>query len=140
MEMIYVLSAHQATNTANIDSASSLYHDYVSLHFYQFVPHGSYGHLCLMAAMAICVSWQLRLFVSHGSYCHLCLMAATARRVAGAKGTQGRVCLQVGSRQATLREVQGPARGQASLSEYYIWYRTDPEAVYDLASAPPSLP
>ena len=28
-------SAHQATNTADIDSASSLYHDYVSLHFYQ---------------------------------------------------------------------------------------------------------
>ena len=35
MKMIYVSSAHQATNTANIDSASSLYHDYVSLHFYQ---------------------------------------------------------------------------------------------------------
>ena len=33
MKMIYVSSAHQATNTANIDSASSLYHDYVSLHF-----------------------------------------------------------------------------------------------------------
>ena len=31
--MIYVSSAHQATKTANIDSASSLYHDYVSLHF-----------------------------------------------------------------------------------------------------------
>ena len=35
MKMIYVSSAHQATNTADIDSASSLYHDYVSLHFYQ---------------------------------------------------------------------------------------------------------
>ena len=34
MKMIYVSSAHQATNTAEIDSASSLYHDYVSLHFY----------------------------------------------------------------------------------------------------------
>ena len=34
-KMIYVSSAHQATNTADIDSASSLYHDYVSLHFYQ---------------------------------------------------------------------------------------------------------
>ena len=33
MKMIYVLSAHQATNTADIDSASSLYHDYVSLSF-----------------------------------------------------------------------------------------------------------
>ena len=37
MKMIYVSSAHQATNTANIDSASSLYHDYVSLHFYHYV-------------------------------------------------------------------------------------------------------
>ena len=35
MKMIYVSSAHQATNTAEIDPASSLYHDYVSLHFYQ---------------------------------------------------------------------------------------------------------
>ena len=35
MKMIYVSSAHQANNTANIESASSLYHDYVSLHFYQ---------------------------------------------------------------------------------------------------------
>ena len=35
MKMIYVSSAHQETNTANIDSASSLYHDYVSLHLYQ---------------------------------------------------------------------------------------------------------
>ena len=35
MKMIYVSSAHQANNTADIDSASSLYHDYVSLHFYQ---------------------------------------------------------------------------------------------------------
>ena len=35
MKMIYVSSAHQATNTADIASASSLYHDYVSLHFYQ---------------------------------------------------------------------------------------------------------
>ena len=34
MKMIYVSSAHQATNTADIDSASSLDHDYVSLHFY----------------------------------------------------------------------------------------------------------
>ena len=32
MKMIYVSSAHQATNIANM--ASSLYHDYVSLHFY----------------------------------------------------------------------------------------------------------
>ena len=36
MKMIYVSSAHQATNTADIDSASSLYHDYVSLHLYRF--------------------------------------------------------------------------------------------------------
>ena len=35
MKMIYVSSAHQATNTADMDSAPSLYHDYVSLHFYQ---------------------------------------------------------------------------------------------------------
>ena len=35
MKMIYVSSAHQANNTADIDSASSPYHDYVSLHFYQ---------------------------------------------------------------------------------------------------------
>ena len=35
MKMIYVSSEHQATNIANIDSASSLYHDYVSLCFYQ---------------------------------------------------------------------------------------------------------
>ena len=35
MKMIYVSSAHQANNTADIDLASSLYHDYVSLHFYQ---------------------------------------------------------------------------------------------------------
>ena len=34
MKMIYVSNAHQATNTADIDSASSLYHDYVSLQFY----------------------------------------------------------------------------------------------------------
>ena len=34
MKMIYVSSAHQATNTV-MDSAPSLYHDYVSLHFYQ---------------------------------------------------------------------------------------------------------
>ena len=34
MKMIYVSSAHQANNTADIDSASSLFHDYVSLHFY----------------------------------------------------------------------------------------------------------
>ena len=34
MKMIYVSSAHQQTNTAKIDLASSLYHDYVSLHFY----------------------------------------------------------------------------------------------------------
>ena len=37
MKMIYVSSAHQANNTADIDSASSLYHDYVSLHFYQVI-------------------------------------------------------------------------------------------------------
>ena len=35
MKMVYVSSAHQANNTADIDSAYSLYHDYVSLHFYQ---------------------------------------------------------------------------------------------------------
>ena len=35
MKMIYVSSARQATNTAEMDSAPSLYHDYVSLHFYQ---------------------------------------------------------------------------------------------------------
>ena len=35
MKMIYVSSAHQATNTVEMDSAPSLYHDYVSLHFYQ---------------------------------------------------------------------------------------------------------
>ena len=35
MKMIYVSSAHQATNNAEIDSASSLFHDYVSLHFHQ---------------------------------------------------------------------------------------------------------
>ena len=35
MKMIYVSSAHQATNTADIDPVSSLYYDYVSLHFYQ---------------------------------------------------------------------------------------------------------
>ena len=34
MKMIYVSNAHQANNTADIDSASSLYHDYVSLQFY----------------------------------------------------------------------------------------------------------
>ena len=35
MKMIYhdVSSEHQATNTAEIDSASSLYHDYVSINF-----------------------------------------------------------------------------------------------------------
>ena len=38
MKMIYVSSAHQANNTADIESASSLYHDYVSLHFYQSLP------------------------------------------------------------------------------------------------------
>ena len=38
MKMIYVSSAHQANNTADIDSASSLYHDYVSLHFYHARP------------------------------------------------------------------------------------------------------
>ena len=36
MKMISVSSARQATNTAEIDSTSSLYHDYVSLHFYHF--------------------------------------------------------------------------------------------------------
>ena len=35
MKMISVSSARQATNTAEIDPTSSLYHDYVSLHFYQ---------------------------------------------------------------------------------------------------------
>ena len=40
MKMIYVSSAHQANNTADIDSASSLYHDYVSLHFYHCWPGG----------------------------------------------------------------------------------------------------
>ena len=35
MKMIYVSSAHRANNTADIDLASSLYHDYVSLNFYQ---------------------------------------------------------------------------------------------------------
>ena len=34
MKMIYLSSAHQATHTAEIDSASSLHHDYVSLHIY----------------------------------------------------------------------------------------------------------
>ena len=35
MKMIYhdVSSEHQATNTAEINSASSLYHDYVSINF-----------------------------------------------------------------------------------------------------------
>ena len=37
MKMIYVSSARQANNTADIDSASSLYHDYVSLHFYHLI-------------------------------------------------------------------------------------------------------
>ena len=37
MKMICFSSAHQATNTADTDSASSLYHDYVSLHFYEYV-------------------------------------------------------------------------------------------------------
>ena len=36
MKMIYVSRAHQATDTAEIDSASSLCHDYVSLHFYHY--------------------------------------------------------------------------------------------------------
>ena len=36
MKMIYVSSVNQATNTAEIDSASSLYHD--SLQFNQFQP------------------------------------------------------------------------------------------------------
>ena len=34
MKKISVSSAHQATITADVDSASSLYHDYVSLHFH----------------------------------------------------------------------------------------------------------
>ena len=34
--MIDVSKAHQATDTAETDSASSLYHDYVSSHFYHF--------------------------------------------------------------------------------------------------------
>ena len=33
MKMIYVSGAHRATDTAETDSASSLYHDYVSLYF-----------------------------------------------------------------------------------------------------------
>ena len=33
MKMIYVSSAHQGSNTAAMDLASSLYNDYVSLHF-----------------------------------------------------------------------------------------------------------
>ena len=37
MKMIYVSSAHQVTNSAKIHSASALYHDYVSLHFYHSV-------------------------------------------------------------------------------------------------------
>ena len=41
MKMIYVSSAHQANNTADIDSASSLYHDYVSLHFYHYLQNPS---------------------------------------------------------------------------------------------------
>ena len=47
MEMIYVSSAHQATNTANIASASSLYHDYVSLYFYQVMEASTF---CSFAA------------------------------------------------------------------------------------------
>ena len=35
MKMIYLSSAHQVTNTTKLDLASCLYHDYVSLHFYQ---------------------------------------------------------------------------------------------------------
>ena len=35
MKINYVSSANEATDTAKIDSASSLYDDYVSLHFQQ---------------------------------------------------------------------------------------------------------
>ena len=37
IKMNYVSRAHQATKTAEIDSASSLYHDYVSLHLQHFM-------------------------------------------------------------------------------------------------------
>ena len=39
MKMICLSSSHQATNTADIDSASSLYHDYVSLHLNTLFSH-----------------------------------------------------------------------------------------------------
>ena len=48
MKMIYLSIAHQATNTANIHSASSLYHDYVSLHFNQVTIEAS--TFCSIAA------------------------------------------------------------------------------------------
>ena len=35
MKMIYVSRAHQATDTAETDSASPLFHDDISSHFYQ---------------------------------------------------------------------------------------------------------
>ena len=35
MKMIYVSGAHRATDTAETDSASSLDHDYVRLHYQQ---------------------------------------------------------------------------------------------------------
>ena len=35
MKMIYMSGAHRATDTAETDSTSSLYYDYVSLHFQQ---------------------------------------------------------------------------------------------------------
>ena len=59
MKMIYVSSAHQANNTADIDSASSLYHDYVSLHFYQgrrrhgTKARGGRGGRCLLGGLLV---------------------------------------------------------------------------------------
>ena len=51
MKMIYVSSAHQANNTADIDSASSLYHDYVSLHFYH---HALPNQFCFLRSLFKC--------------------------------------------------------------------------------------
>ena len=45
MKMISVSSARQVTNSAEIDLTSSLYHDYVSLHFYQGAPQKSHASL-----------------------------------------------------------------------------------------------
>ena len=62
MKMIYVSSAHQANNTADIDSASSLYHDYVSLHFYQSDPSSLASPiilpLCGDADCALCLGGE----------------------------------------------------------------------------------